>query len=251
MSLTPRPSPIMRCWLAAPDWTFRLVGMAFFFGYFAYRLPDYFADFWNLGPYYEFTNGDRLQLPWTRVLIDLTYLLIGLAYLFRLPPRSRAHRGREITIAMFGAFWPFLPFVVEAVLSWSHSSRHAAYHDWMWADSLSLFRTLTGAALILLGNALDVWGYGTLFRSLSIVPEARVLKVTGPYRLVRHPIYLGQMLAQGGVWLCFANTHIVWIVFFACFVAFQLYRSRLEDRVLEAAFGEAHAEWMRKTFWFV
>jgi protein-S-isoprenylcysteine O-methyltransferase Ste14 len=121
----------------------------------------------------------------------------------------------------------------------------------MWKRQLSFATFASGTALVLVGNALDVWGYGKLFRSISIVPEARDLKVSGPYRFVRHPIYLGQMLAQAGVWLFFAQTHVVWIAFYACFVGMQLYRSRLEDRVLERAFGEPYLAWKRRTFWFV
>lgn len=243
------PWPV-RCWLALPDWSFRLIGAGFFFGYLVYRAPDYWTRFWELGPYYQFADGERLQLPWTRVLIDLTYVLIGLAYVFRLPPRSRANRGGAILVAMVGATWPFLPFLFQAILGLIDSPFAADYAAFMWKTRLSLTTTLVGAALVLFGNALDVWGYGTLFKSISIVPEARVLKVTGPYRLVRHPIYLGQMMAQAGVWLCFARTHVIWIGFYLCFVGFQLYRARLEDRVLEAAFGERYAAWKRKTFWF-
>ena len=80
--------------------------------------------------------------------------------------------------------------------------------------------------------------------------EARVLKITGPYRFVRHPIYLGQFLAQAGVWLVLANTHWVWIAFYVCFVALQLIRTRMEDKVLGDAFGASHRDWKLRTFWF-
>ena len=110
---------------------------------------------------------------------------------------------------------------------------------------------LCGTALIVVGNLIDVSGYATLFRSVSIAAEARELKVTGLYRIVRHPIYLGQILAQAGVWLFYARTHVVWITFYVAFVAMQLYRSRLEDRVLQRAFGEPYLTWKRRTFWFV
>ncbi len=102
-----------------------------------------------------------------------------------------------------------------------------------------------------IGLSIEVWGYAILARSLSIVPEARDLKVTGPYRFVRHPVYFGQFIAQGGFLLLAANTHWVWISLYALFVAMQLYRSKLEDHVLEKAFGEPYREWKEKTFWFV
>lgn len=242
-------SRLIRIWLAAPDWVFRVLGAAFFIGYVAYRAQDYYEDFWKAGAWYEFKSGDALYVPWTRVLVDSTYLLIALGFCFRLPPRDRACRGRDILIALTGAFLPFLPFVLDWTLALLNPDLRKTFQAFMWGVSFP--EMLIGTILIFLGNAIDVWGYGTLFRSLSIVPEARELKVTGAYRWIRHPIYLGQMMAQAGVWLFFARFHVVWISFYACFVVLQLYRSKLEDRVLENAFGERYTSWKRKTFWFV
>ncbi|MCG8407335.1 MAG: isoprenylcysteine carboxylmethyltransferase family protein [Phycisphaerales bacterium] len=246
------PSSLMRLWLWTPDWVFRVLGASFFVGFLAYRVTDYYDGFWTLGPWYKFGSGYTLRVPWVHVLVDATYLLIALGFCFRLPPRSRASRGRDIVIALSGAFLPFAPIVLEWTLGWLSPAWSSAFQSFRWGDKpLSLSAMLSGTILILLGNALDVWGYGTLFRSLSIVPEARELKVRGAYRLVRHPVYLGQIMAQGGAWLCFAKTHVVWITFYFCFVALQLYRSKLEDRVLEQAFGERYRQWKQRTFWFI
>ena len=102
-----------------------------------------------------------------------------------------------------------------------------------------------------IGFGIEVWGYAWLRRSLSIVPEPRVLYVTGPYRFIRHPIYFGQFIAQIGVWLIAARLHFVSVGILVLFIAMQLYRSKLEDGVLEEAFGEPYRAWKEKTFWFV
>lgn len=241
----------MRLWRATPDWVFRLLGAVFFIGYLAWRADDYFSRFWSLGPWYRFPNGYVLRMPWVRVLVDLTYLLIAVGFCLRLPPRWRAAQAGPIALALLGAFWPFLPFVVEEALGWFDSQRQEAFRTLMWGSApLSLAVVSTAAVLMLIGNALDLWGYGVLCRSLSIVPEARALKTGGPYRFVRHPVYLGQMIAQAGVWLVLAPTHLLWIAFYLCFVALQLYRSWVEDRVLERAFGEQHRTWRKQTHWF-
>jgi protein-S-isoprenylcysteine O-methyltransferase Ste14 len=126
-----------------------------------------------------------------------------------------------------------------------------SYFQFLWPDQITWVYALIGGLLITLGNAIDVWGYFVLCRSFGIVPEARELKTNGPYRFVRHPVYLGQFLAQGGVWLFFARRHVVWVCLYVVFVALQLYRSKLEDRALEAAFGEEYKAYRRRTFWFV
>lgn len=241
----------MSLWAGLPDWAFRALGCLFFGSFLVVRAPDYFQDFWTLGPYYVFENGDRLAFPWTRVLVDITILQMALSYLFRMPAADRCDRGPEVVVALLGGFWPMLPFLVPAILSLFDPAFAQICAVSLWKPSISLFAMLAGTTLILLGNVLDVWGYGVLFRSFSIVPEARALKVDGVYRWIRHPIYFGQMLAQAGIWMFFARTSLFSVCFLGAFIVLQLYRSKLEDRVLENAFGDRYRQWKAATFWFV
>lgn len=241
----------MRLWLAAPDWLFRVLGAAFFFGFFAFQARKYWmTSFQELGPYITY-YGESIHMPWVPVLTDLTMLLIAIGFCLRFPPRDRAANGWVVSITLLTGFWPMLPFFGIHVLGWINGDWQAAYLGFLWRDQATPQLLLIYAALLTVGNALDVWGYAVLCRSVSIVPEARVLKTTGPYRIVRHPVYLGQFFAQAGVWLVAAQTHAVWISFYVLFVVLQLYRSRLEESVLEDAFGQPYREWKRKTFWFV
>ncbi|MCA9270176.1 MAG: isoprenylcysteine carboxylmethyltransferase family protein, partial [Planctomycetales bacterium] len=149
-----------------------------------------------------------------------------------------------------GGLWPIVPFFSLAVMWVIDPGMSQQFTVYLWRSSPTLAGLLAGTGLIILGNAIDVWGYGVLFRSFSIVPEARELKVTGVYRFMRHPIYFGQMLAQAGVWLFFANVNLFSVSFLALFVALQLVRAKLEDRVLEDAFGDRYRDWKDRTFWF-
>ncbi len=258
VSTTPatRSGWVARLWFATPDWVFRVMGAGFFFTYLATRLPEYSDGFWQACGWYRFAGGFTLYFPY-RALVDITYLLIALAFCFRLKPLARAARAREIVLPVTVAFWPFLPFAIQAVLQTSALQAaapewSAQYEAFMFSPTpLPAWQFITGSALLVIGNVFDVWGYAVLFRSISIVAEARVLKVTGPYRIVRHPIYFGQFLSQGGLWLFYANTHLVWVCFYLCFVVMQLYRARIEEDVLERTFGETYGIWKRKTFWFI
>lgn len=249
---TPSALPV-RWWLAAPDWVFRAAGLSFFGAYLAIGLQKYWPEqFWNHVPYSTLPSGLTIRMPWVPVLVDLTFLIMFVSLLVRFRPLARVSHGWVILFTMTVAFLPMIFAVwLGPLLGWIAPEWQQLYVDFLWRDQVTWQAALVGGVLITVGNVLDVWGYAVLCRSFSIVPEARVLKTTGPYRLVRHPIYLGQFVAQAGVWLCFATWHAVWIGLYMLFVALQLVRSRLEDQVLADAFGEEYQEWKQRTFWFV
>ena len=78
-------------------------------------------------------------------------------------------------------------------------------------DGLVLVADLAGHR----GLAYSVWGLAYLRRSFSIIPEARRLVTGGPYRLSRHPVYLGEIATAIGVnlatagWLSVARDHLL------------------------------------------
>jgi protein-S-isoprenylcysteine O-methyltransferase Ste14 len=75
--------------------------------------------------------------------------------------------------------------------------------------------------------------------------EDHKLVMTGPYNMVRHPIYtamLGMLVATGIV----LSHWIVLIVAVAIFLVGTFIRIRFEERLLSDAFGEKFAEWKRR-----
>lgn len=88
--------------------------------------------------------------------------------------------------------------------------------------------------LLSCGMVLAIYGVGYLRHRFSIVPEARGLVTSGPYGLVRHPIYLGEIVAALGMVLpSLLSLHLLIL---GLFVAAQLRRTVYEERVLRAAF---------------
>jgi protein-S-isoprenylcysteine O-methyltransferase Ste14 len=75
-----------------------------------------------------------------------------------------------------------------------------------------------------------------LGRCFSVLPEARGLVTSGPYRFVRHPVYLGEIGAAAGLVLASPTGRN--LVAGAVFVAAQGIRMRLEEAALTDEFPE-------------
>jgi protein-S-isoprenylcysteine O-methyltransferase Ste14 len=83
-----------------------------------------------------------------------------------------------------------------------------------------------------------------LGRCFAVLPEARGLVTNGPYRLVRHPLYLGELTACFG--LILANADGWNVAAGAMFGACQLCRMRLEEDALTRAYPD-YAAYAAKT----
>jgi protein-S-isoprenylcysteine O-methyltransferase Ste14 len=75
-----------------------------------------------------------------------------------------------------------------------------------------------------------------LGRCFGVLPEARGLVTGGPYRLVRHPVYLGEIGACAG--LALAAPSAANAGAFAALVIAQAVRMRMEERALTQAFPQ-------------
>ena len=95
----------------------------------------------------------------------------------------------------------------------------------------------TASALLLLaGNYLCIVTLLHLGRSISIMSEARKLVTSGPYSLIRHPLYFAEEVATVGIFLQFRSWEALAIL--AVHFIFQIRRMLNEERVLGATFPE-------------
>ena len=95
---------------------------------------------------------------------------------------------------------------------------------------------LAGEVVALLGCAWMLVAALALGRCFGVLPEARGLVTHGPYQLVRHPLYLGEFAAMGGLLIASASARNV--AAGAVFAVAQAARMRLEERALEREFPE-------------
>jgi protein-S-isoprenylcysteine O-methyltransferase Ste14 len=111
-------------------------------------------------------------------------------------------------------------------------------------QELSYALYLASLLLVIGGTVFAICALLVLGRSISLLPEARRLVTRGPYALVRHPLYLGEIVAIAGVALQYLSA---WALLLLGLVwAFQLQRMKYEELVLFQSFPE-YGDYMART----
>jgi protein-S-isoprenylcysteine O-methyltransferase Ste14 len=152
--------------------------------------------------------------------VALTALFLGVIatlFLIRPAPRSGRARPEAIVVAVAGTF------VMGAV-----AGQPATIEDWRLL--------LLADALLTVGLAIAIYAATSLGHCFGIAPEARGLVTSGAYRLVRHPLYVGECVAALGALLPVVAP--LTMLVFGGYCLCQVVRARLEERVLAATFPE-------------
>jgi protein-S-isoprenylcysteine O-methyltransferase Ste14 len=104
---------------------------------------------------------------------------------------------------------------------------------------------IVGSVLMVGGLLLALWALLVLRRSFGLAAANRGVVQGGPYRLVRHPIYLGYLCAHIGFLL---NNPTWWNAgLYLVATSFQIWRILAEERVLGD--DPAYAAFRRKVRW--
>jgi protein-S-isoprenylcysteine O-methyltransferase Ste14 len=113
----------------------------------------------------------------------------------------------------------------------------------------ALLLAFAGCALAMAGAAVVLRSRLALGAAWSLVPsadEATGLVTTGPYRLVRHPIYLGLSMLALGQALAWASPP-AFVVLLAGVIPTFVWRARAEETLLAATFGTRYALYQART----
>jgi len=116
-------------------------------------------------------------------------------------------------------------------------------HRYGWSPVFPLWMNILGLILIAVGYAFAVWALAEnrFFSGVVRIQTDRghVVCDTGPYRIVRHPGYAGNLLALQGIVLALSS---VWTMIpAAAALVITVTRTALEDRTLQeelAGYGE-------------
>ncbi|MBN1332693.1 MAG: isoprenylcysteine carboxylmethyltransferase family protein [Synergistales bacterium] len=204
-----------------PDlWIHRIVRvflLGIFFLFLVKRIGEY--------PFYFF------KPLWVMETLIFVVFIISLAT--RINPRVHSRGWKEIVLPGVASALPFL-FLTSQPYGPFRADPEKLY-------LIFGFMTVT--------TFFTIWALWYLRRSFSITAEVRELVTKGPYRWVRHPMYLGEILTAGAV--CIWRFSLSNLLLFTAFVTLQLLRSRVEERKLFQFFQEEYAAFASSRWWFL
>jgi protein-S-isoprenylcysteine O-methyltransferase Ste14 len=105
-----------------------------------------------------------------------------------------------------------------------------------------------GAAITIVGLLFAVWARVHLGRNWSrsvTIKQGHELITTGPYAVVRHPIYTG--ILTGFLGMAIAISQVRGFIAFALIFFVFCFKFRMEEEFMRSQFGETYATYARKT----
>ena len=114
---------------------------------------------------------------------------------------------------------------------------------------LPLLLSIAGCACAVAGAALFRRSRAALGPAWSLTPRAGEqtgVVTTGPYRLVRHPIYLALSTVAAGQAIAFGNGLALLIVLGAVIPSF-VWRAHVEEQLLTRIFGDRYLAYRKRT----
>lgn len=139
--------------------------------------------------------------------------------------------------------------VVDRTARWGVFAQCAGYsilwqgHFWLARPSTALL--IASLLCLVIGDGISWWGafaLGRNFRVDAAVGEAGTLVQSGPYRFIRHPIYLSMLFVLVGTGILICPWYLLCLSVFV-FLAGTAFRIGVEDRLLASQYGGAFIDY--------
>jgi protein-S-isoprenylcysteine O-methyltransferase Ste14 len=182
---------------------------------------------------------------WFLVLMGLAYLIGLPVYLWKNKTEDLFGTSRAVKVeGQNKSFWLVQPGFVLAIYG-------APLEYLLLPAVLPRLQMMQAAGWILLAASilLFIWARRALYGQFSghlQVQEGHRLVTGGPYRLMRHPAYLGYLLMCLGVALGYSSV-ISLAALLLLLLPGLIYRICVEEKLLVDHFGSAYEEYARRT----
>lgn len=131
--------------------------------------------------------------------------------------------------------------VIYALVSWLDRAGVFTFPDWPALRWLGVGFFASGDMIRLLA----LRELGRQYSALLTIQAEHQLIQTGLYRRIRHPFYLGQLLAEPGIMLALRSPLAILIV--AASVPFAVKRMNREEQILLHQFGASYRNYCERT----
>jgi protein-S-isoprenylcysteine O-methyltransferase Ste14 len=152
--------------------------------------------------------------PWPSILssfcLAIFYVLLALLIMTRSPARAQADGLAPRIAAFVGSY---LPWTITFV-----------------GKTDQALPNLASTACVLIGVIMMLVTIRHLGRSFSLVPQARSVVQTGPYRWIKHPLYFSEEIAVVGVVLQYLTP--VTVIVLVLHIGIQVCRILYEEDLL-------------------
>lgn len=176
-------------------------------------------------------------MVWTDWLIIIfTLLWVGEFLLFRSRKNNDGDEQRSFPLILLSVLLVILTAIVTREFG-------------IWTYEVPAIH-IAGVLLYGSGILLRYWGIihlGKQFTRDVQVRDGDTLVGTGPYRLLRHPLYSGLLLAIGGFTLYTGSPAASILLLFTALPAL-IRRIKGEEALLIQAFGTRYQEWMKTRY---
>ncbi len=179
-------------------------------------------------------------------LLKYPWIVLGLVWLITWFIVKRTTRGEASWVSLLRSLFFGLLFDVL----------YRRPPRWHWLHAQLLPTTVTtawiGLGLTIVGAAFGIWARFTLGRNWSSrakIKNDHQLIVTGPYRIVRNPIYTGVLLALLGTAVALGQMrHFVGL---PVLLGLWIWKTTTEQKLLRDQFGEAYEDYCRRVKAFI
>jgi protein-S-isoprenylcysteine O-methyltransferase Ste14 len=120
---------------------------------------------------------------------------------------------------------------------------------WNYLNYRAEWLTIVGELLLIISTIFTLWSrviLGIMWSGNAVIKEGHQLRINGPYRVTRHPIYTGILsMILGSILM--NGFGLVIFLYFIIIVVLLKYKIRSEEKILTEEFGEEYQNYKSNT----